>query len=319
MRPRRSSGSVVSSGARPLHPSRPSRCSASRSCAGRTSGGRWAPVATTTDRRTTYCDDLEGDGVATAGRPLRDGVTRKDGALDSGNRPWRPAGRTPAPSQEPSGWTALVEVKPPRPAIAAPPDRTAHGGSFRAVGSIGQQDDVRCESGRCDVVADRDRRRVLAAHHAEDRLTVPDPTGGAELVELRVEQPGRVLSRAADVRVLQPQFARNNVLDVGIVAGEAHLMSFVRAGPRRNESSALGTHPWLHGCHISSVRPPGKIVETRADLVGVAGFEPTAPRSQSECATKLRHTPRHLTVPTGAYVTGVPVGDGSGGNSPGVR
>jgi hypothetical protein len=27
------------------------------------------------------------------------------------------------------------------------------------------------------------------------------------------------------------------------------------------------------------------------DVVGVAGFEPTAPRSQSECATKLRHTP----------------------------
>src|SRR5689334_4914293 len=27
------------------------------------------------------------------------------------------------------------------------------------------------------------------------------------------------------------------------------------------------------------------------ELVGVAGFEPTAPRSQSECATKLRHTP----------------------------
>ena len=26
-------------------------------------------------------------------------------------------------------------------------------------------------------------------------------------------------------------------------------------------------------------------------IVGVAGFEPTAPRSQSECATKLRHTP----------------------------
>ena len=29
----------------------------------------------------------------------------------------------------------------------------------------------------------------------------------------------------------------------------------------------------------------------RSELVGVAGFEPTAPRSQSECATKLRHTP----------------------------
>jgi hypothetical protein len=35
----------------------------------------------------------------------------------------------------------------------------------------------------------------------------------------------------------------------------------------------------------------GKITDTRSDLVGVTGFEPAAPRSQSECATKLRHTP----------------------------
>ena len=35
---------------------------------------------------------------------------------------------------------------------------------------------------------------------------------------------------------------------------------------------------------------------SRAAMVGVAGFEPTAPRSQSECATKLRHTPLLLTV-----------------------
>ena len=34
-----------------------------------------------------------------------------------------------------------------------------------------------------------------------------------------------------------------------------------------------------------------KIGSDASDLVGVAGFEPTAPRSQSECATKLRHTP----------------------------
>ncbi|MDT7594818.1 MAG: hypothetical protein QOJ06_364 [Pseudonocardiales bacterium] len=34
-----------------------------------------------------------------------------------------------------------------------------------------------------------------------------------------------------------------------------------------------------------------KIGSYCSDLVGVAGFEPTAPRSQSECATKLRHTP----------------------------
>jgi hypothetical protein len=31
-----------------------------------------------------------------------------------------------------------------------------------------------------------------------------------------------------------------------------------------------------------------------SDVVGVAGFEPTAPRSQSECATKLRYTPSYL-------------------------
>jgi hypothetical protein len=42
---------------------------------------------------------------------------------------------------------------------------------------------------------------------------------------------------------------------------------------------------------INRCRPGRKITRTRADLVGVAGFEPTAPRSQSECATKLRHTP----------------------------
>ena len=35
----------------------------------------------------------------------------------------------------------------------------------------------------------------------------------------------------------------------------------------------------------------GKIADIRSDLVGVTGFEPVAPRSQSECATKLRHTP----------------------------
>ncbi len=39
------------------------------------------------------------------------------------------------------------------------------------------------------------------------------------------------------------------------------------------------------------------------DLVGVAGFEPTAPRSQSECATTLRHTPVHRLVQSAAYAT----------------
>ena len=33
-------------------------------------------------------------------------------------------------------------------------------------------------------------------------------------------------------------------------------------------------------------------METGSRDVGVTGFEPAAPRSQSECATKLRYTPR---------------------------
>jgi hypothetical protein len=45
------------------------------------------------------------------------------------------------------------------------------------------------------------------------------------------------------------------------------------------------------------------ILDRPVHLVGVAGFEPTAPRSQSECATKLRHTPLHRLVPSAAYAT----------------
>jgi hypothetical protein len=47
----------------------------------------------------------------------------------------------------------------------------------------------------------------------------------------------------------------------------------------------------LYGCYILGYDGDPEIAGTPSDLVGVAGFEPTAPRSQSECATKLRHTP----------------------------
>src|SRR5439155_24747129 len=42
------------------------------------------------------------------------------------------------------------------------------------------------------------------------------------------------------------------------------------------------------GCSLLAF---GETYSAEAKTVGVAGFEPTAPRSQSECATKLRHTP----------------------------
>ncbi len=49
----------------------------------------------------------------------------------------------------------------------------------------------------------------------------------------------------------------------------------------------------LQRCYRFGRIRPHKITDHALDLVGVAGFEPTAPRSQSECATKLRHTPSH--------------------------
>ena len=54
------------------------------------------------------------------------------------------------------------------------------------------------------------------------------------------------------------------------------------------------------GLRVSTVLFTGRLLRLRRwpsshgrviQVVGVAGFEPTAPRSQSECATKLRYTP----------------------------
>jgi hypothetical protein len=66
--------------------------------------------------------------------------------------------------------------------------------------------------------------------------------------------------------------------------------------PRSPALGALG-HPLPHGCHIPPVRAARKISRADSDLVGVAGFEPAAPRSQSECATKLRYTPSARVYP----------------------
>ena len=52
-------------------------------------------------------------------------------------------------------------------------------------------------------------------------------------------------------------------------------------------SDATVATPLLRAAPVMAV----KIADQRSDLVGVTGFEPVAPRSQSECATKLRHTP----------------------------
>ena len=64
--------------------------------------------------------------------------------------------------------------------------------------------------------------------------------------------------------------------------------SFLPVGARPPAAQAC---PLLHGCYISAVSRTAKIDEHAVYLVGVTGFEPVAPRSQSECATKLRHTP----------------------------
>jgi site-specific DNA recombinase len=72
-----------------------------------------------------------------------------------------------------------------------------------------------------------------------------------------------------------------------------------RQTPHSTESESL---PW-ETIALSSQQPNRAYGSNKPCLVGVAGFEPTAPRSQSECATKLRHTPMHRLLPSAAYAT----------------
>ena len=60
---------------------------------------------------------------------------------------------------------------------------------------------------------------------------------------------------------------------------------------------------------VAVIRPPGPAPAVTELLVGVAGFEPTAFRSQSGRATKLRHTPlvRHVEyMPPHMWAAGIP-------------
>ena len=66
--------------------------------------------------------------------------------------------------------------------------------------------------------------------------------------------------------------------------------SWVSGAPKAAEVSEIKI-ALLHDCYKNGGAGGLSTTGTAADLVGVAGFEPTAPRSQSECATKLRHTP----------------------------
>ena len=53
-----------------------------------------------------------------------------------------------------------------------------------------------------------------------------------------------------------------------------------------------------------------RVKNVRVKLVGVTGFEPAAPRSQSECATKLRYTP--VPEPQPAGMAHAPIGKCTG-------
>ena len=71
------------------------------------------------------------------------------------------------------------------------------------------------------------------------------------------------------------------------------------SGPDGDRGAWLGIERPSGPLPIGNRNPASTGVSRGSDvdhLVGVAGFEPTAPRSQSECATKLRHTP--LTSPS---------------------
>src|SRR3954451_6802059 len=68
--------------------------------------------------------------------------------------------------------------------------------------------------------------------------------------------------------------------------------AFCRLGLSSSNGTSMASFTRV-GLRVSTVLFTGVLLVAADSLVsvGVAGFEPTAPRSQSECATKLRHTP----------------------------
>jgi hypothetical protein len=65
------------------------------------------------------------------------------------------------------------------------------------------------------------------------------------------------------------------------------------AGPVKGQGSHTQTLPLrcIRAPYCEQAMPLTRVSAGQRLDVGVAGFEPAAPRSQSECATKLRHTP----------------------------
>ncbi len=45
---------------------------------------------------------------------------------------------------------------------------------------------------------------------------------------------------------------------------------------------------------VFSTKKTRQAIKARRDVVGVTGFEPAAPWSQTKCATKLRQTPKNI-------------------------
>src|SRR5699024_7987580 len=106
--------------------------------------------------------------------------------------------------------------------------------------------------------------------------------------DARLDQLGRglALTEAGDLDLLRQGLV--GLVELGLELVEGDLDGDLDAG------GALLLDGGLHWLHTPVSRCELMISQTTGVpvmLVGVAGFEPTAPRSQSECATKLRHTP----------------------------
>ena len=121
------------------------------------------------------------------------------------------------------------------------------------------------------------------------RLVPGDPVKLAAGPQARPEQIQKLASEFGLDKPLPTQFwiwVQN--------AAQGNLGTSISSRTRVGLSVSTVLFTGFSSGHDRPPERPGLVPEAGRRLiltVGVAGFEPTAPRSQSECATKLRYTP----------------------------
>jgi hypothetical protein len=134
------------------------------------------------------------------------------------------------------------------------------------------------------------RRRDCRADR-RPRETPPAPAHiNYALPKITAGTPGLVGNRRPSRRLSAARVGRWGWPPTPRPTGTAVASMWALLEPKRASSREILVRSGFYRQPRSVAQTAGAPVFTGLQ-VGVAGFEPTAPRSQSECATKLRHTP----------------------------